>query len=242
MRGGFAIKYYNLYPGAILIGGRLFAILLKVRWRSAMIKPEHVLEFWFAGCDDNKALESRQVNKWVNRQGFTADFIVKNFGRVIEQAESGMLDEWKKSPEGSLALILLFDVFTRYAHAGSQNAFKNDRKALDVLEHAMTKGFDKKWTILQRMHGYLPYEHAEDHHLQNKSVELYAALSKAAPVAIKKWVDAALCTAIAHRDVIEKFGRFPQRNAMVHRRTSPQELTFAAVLKRSLTRAAAATQ
>lgn len=194
--------------------------------------PAHILDFWFSGCDDNKALEVKQVNKWVNTDGYTADFVTRHFISAVFDAQEGHYDSWRQTPEGALALIILFDVFTRYVYAGTHVAFSNDYRAVETLKFALEKGFDKKWTLIQRMFGYLPFEHAEDHHLQETSVKLYAVLLKSAPAVNQKWFESALSTAIAHRDVIEKFGRFPQRNAMVGRQSTPKELSFIAGLRR----------
>jgi uncharacterized protein (DUF924 family) len=195
-----------------------------------MFEAQHIVEFWFAGTSDDKPLTKEQIGKWVNQQGFTATFIAAALRQTLQDAESGKLDNWRETPEGCLALVLLLDVFTRYGHAGSADVFKNDAKALAVAKHALSKGFDQQLSILKRLYLYLPFEHAEDLVLQEQSVRLYAELVKIAPTAIKKWVDAALSTAIAHRDVIEHFGRFPQRNALLERRATSDEMGFMAGL------------
>ena len=124
-------------------------------------------------------------------------FLVAN-----QLAATGALDDLKQTQMGTLALIILLDQFSRNIFRGAAAAFANDPRAQALTEHALENGFDKNVLTVQGLFFYLPFEHAEDLELQDRSVKLFVNLGDAT----------SLQNAICHRDQIIRFGRFPDRN------------------------------
>jgi uncharacterized protein (DUF924 family) len=120
-----------------------------------------------------------------------------------------------------VAQIVLLDQFTRNAWRGSARAFAGDTRALAAAQALVADGHDRTLTGVQRQFVYLPFEHAEDPAMQSESVRLFAQLERDEPA-----VGELLIWAQRHHDVIERFGRFPHRNAALGRASTPEEIAF----------------
>jgi uncharacterized protein (DUF924 family) len=134
-----------------------------------------------------------------------------------EQAAAGRLDQWAQTPDGALALVLLLDQFPRNVFRGDARMFATDARAVAAAEAAIAAGHDSAVDEQLRVFLYLPFEHAEDLALQDRCVALCAPLR-----------EDYLRFAIVHRDIIARFGRFPHRNAVLGRESTPEELAFLA--------------
>ena len=121
-----------------------------------------------------------------------------------------------RDQRGSLALIILLDQFSRNIYRGQAEAFANDAKARQVAENALNKNFDQGLLTVQRKFMYLPFEHAEDLAIQDRSVQLFINLGDS------NSTSHALC----HRDQIIRFGRFPDRNKALGRKSTLAEQRF----------------
>lgn len=128
------------------------------------------------------------------------------------------LAHWEEDAEGALALVLLLDQFPRNIYRGSGHAFATDGLAQAVAARAIERRFDAATDSLVRLFFYMPFEHAEDLTLQDRSVMLFEALR----------VPEYLKYAVIHRDIIQRFGRFPHRNPVLGRKSTPEELQFLA--------------
>jgi uncharacterized protein (DUF924 family) len=169
-----------------------------------------VIDFWF------RELTPRQ---WFAEAGPALDDLVRaRFGALVEAARRGALDHWAASPRGRLALIVLLDQFPRHVFRGTAGAYASDAKALALAREGIDLGVDEQLTLAERQFFYLPLMHAEDRALQALSVERFTALRDAA--------NAVLEFAHGHRDVVERFGRFPHRNGILGRASSPEEEVF----------------
>lgn len=124
-------------------------------------------------------------------------------------------DAWMSTAEGALALILLLDQFPRNAFRGTAHMFATDPLARHYANQALEAGHDQKIGNDLRVFMYLPFEHSEARADQVKSVALHEPMGA-------DWMP----YAISHRDIIERFGRFPHRNAVLGRHTTPQEQAF----------------
>lgn len=133
-------------------------------------------------------------------------------------AARGELAHWEHDAEGVLALVLLLDQFPRNLYRGSPHAFATDGLAQGVASRAIAQRFDAATDSTLRVFFYLPFEHAEDLAVQQRAVTLIEAMRD--PDYTKY--------AILHRDIIERFSRFPHRNAILGRRSTPEELAFLA--------------
>lgn len=171
-----------------------------------------VLDFWFS--------DSVAGERWFKSDAALDREIQEQFGTDVENAATGAYDSWPNDPEGALALLILLDQFPRNLFRGSAKAFASDRKAQDIAKAAVSRGFDQQVAPERRLFFYLPFEHAEDLALQERSVELITPLESAIP-------DVAFY-AERHRALIRDFGRFPHRNRTLGRESTPAELEYLA--------------
>lgn len=134
-----------------------------------------------------------------------------------ENAAAGKLDHWMDDVDGCIALCVLLDQVPRNAFRGTPRAFATDEKARAVARHAVEQGFDLECNTDERTFLYLPFEHHEDPESQALSCTLFR----------ERVGDAeAIRYAERHREIIERFGRFPHRNAILGRTSTPEELAF----------------
>jgi len=178
--------------------------------------PQEILFFWF----DGNYTKWREV--WFEKDPHFDAEINSRFGSWLEPAKAGHLKDWHSAPESALALTILLDQFPRNIHRGTPQSFAYDSFALHSAELAVDREFDRQMTTAQRMFLYLPFEHAEDLEKQNRSVDLCRQLPED---------DSGLKThtlqyALLHHDIIRRFGRFPHRNAILGRASTPEEIAF----------------
>ena len=182
------------------------------------VTPADVLAFWFGSAD---AVDSR----WFKRSDAFDAEIDNRFGATVQAALAGRLDAWALRPEGVLALIVLLDQFTRNVYRGTPAAFAGDAQALALAQKLVDSGEHLRLPPLQRWFATMPLEHAEDLALQQQCVRLFEALS-AAEGPHREALAGALDYARRHRDVVARFGRFPHRNAILGRASTPEEAAF----------------
>jgi uncharacterized protein (DUF924 family) len=182
--------------------------------------PQDVLDFWFLPPGAEGHGKPRQ--EWFRKDSRFDAAIADRFGGTIAQAVAGGLRGWdREGPQGALARILVLDQFTRNAFRGTPESFSGDALALGAALELEGSGADRGLTPIQRWFAYMPFEHAEDARMQEKSVKLFAELAEGDPD-----FDGALDYAHRHRGVIARFGRFPHRNAILGRASTPEELVF----------------
>lgn len=182
--------------------------------------PQDVLDFWFGAPGSPEAGKPRR--EWfVKKDEFDA-VIRDRFGAAIEQALAGGLREWDaQGPQGTLARILVLDQFTRNAQRNTPLSFAGDALALAAAKSLVDSGADRELPPLQRAFAYMPFEHAEDAYMQERAVELFGVLAAEHP-----GFDEMLDYAHRHRGVIARFGRFPHRNEILGRASTPEEVEF----------------
>ena len=168
--------------------------------------PQEVLDFWF-GVDPKKW--------YVKDETFDAS-IRTRFLPTYEAAAAGKLADWEATPETALALVIVLDQFPRNMFRGSPRTFATDTVALAVAKRALACDFDRQLELARRNFLYLPFMHSEDLADQERCVELSRQNSDAGTL---KWAE-------LHADIIRRFGRFPHRNAVLGRATTPEEQAF----------------
>jgi uncharacterized protein (DUF924 family) len=179
-----------------------------------------VLAFWF-GAADSPAL-GRYRKQWFEKSAAFDALCRERFLATHEAAAAGRLDGWGERPLGALALVVTLDQFPRNMFRGTARAFATDARALAVARAMVARGFDAAYVPAQCWFAYLPFEHAEDLAAQAESLVLYERLRGDPPSA------SPIAYAQRHYGVIERFGRFPHRNAVLGRDSSPEELAFLA--------------
>jgi len=175
-----------------------------------------ILDFWFGPVGGT----ARDV--WFKKDATFDAEIRTRFGDAITVALAGSFGEWCATADGALARVLLLDQFTRNAYRDTPLAFAGDSRALATAQDAVARELDRALDTYGRWFLYLPFEHAEDHEVQRQSLELLGALSR------ETGDPGPLEWAQKHADVIARFGRYPHRNAILGRRSTPEEVAFLA--------------
>jgi uncharacterized protein (DUF924 family) len=190
--------------------------------------PDGVLDFWFgAARDDAPAAEARHALWFGVDRAFDAH-VRERFAPVLARADRGELRRWKLSPEGTLALILLFDQVPRNIHRGTPHAYAWDQRALALSRDGIAMGVDAALGVVERTFFYLPLEHAEDAEAQARSVVCFERLHADAPPPFRALTTRWLEFARLHRDIVARFGRFPHRNLALGRASTPDEIAWIA--------------
>lgn len=183
-----------------------------------MSQAKEILDFWFGTPNDADYGQPRKM--WFTKNPEFDEEVELRFLSHYQQAATGQLDEWKTSPQGCLALIILLDQFPRNLFRGQPKAFATDSLALAYTKHAITQGFDQELLPLQRWFIYMPFEHSESIEHQHQSIELFQKLCE------QENLTEPLDYANRHFKVIERFGRYPHRNDILGRETTPEEAEF----------------
>ena len=186
---------------------------------AALPEAQAVLDFWFGATGSSECGTQRAL--WFRKSDATDRSIARHFGRLIERALRGELAGWAAQPRGALAQIIVLDQFTRNVFRATPRAFAGDARALAAASTMVQAKHDAALPPVQRSFVYLPFEHAEDLGLQDEAVRHFTRLAAMAPE-----LQGMLAYARKHRAVIERFGRFPHRNAILGRTSSAQELAF----------------
>jgi len=178
-----------------------------------------VLDVWFGADGTPERWQPREA--WFRKDDAFDASIARQFAPLLETALQGGLADWQAAPQPALARIVLLDQFTRNAFRGTPRAFAGDALAIEAARAMVASGQDMRLAPVARAFVYLPFEHAEDLAAQDESVRLFSALEGTAPE-----VQGMLDYALRHRAIIERFGRFPHRNAVLGRSTTPEEAEF----------------
>jgi uncharacterized protein (DUF924 family) len=179
-----------------------------------------VLDFWFGPAGSPERGSTRAV--WFRKNDAFDAGIRARFGAAVEAALGGAFGAWDAAPEGTLARVLLLDQFTRNIFRDTPRAFAGDALALAAAAAAVAQGQDRALDAAGRWFLYLPFEHAEDVGVQHRSLELFGALAQ------ETGDDAPLEWARKHADVVFRFGRYPHRNEVLGRPSTPEEIAFLA--------------
>lgn len=182
-------------------------------------QAQDVLDFWFLAPDNPGHGQSRA--EWFRKDDAFDAQIRERFGALIDTAIDGGLRDWAATPRGALALILVLDQFTRNVYRDTPRAFAGDEQALALAVALTQSGQDQQLEPTLRAFVYMPFEHAEDLVMQARAVELFQLLAQA-----REGYESMLDYAQRHQEVIARFGRFPHRNAILGRDSTPEELAF----------------
>jgi uncharacterized protein (DUF924 family) len=176
--------------------------------------PAAILDFWFGPPPHAERAE------WFRKDERFDGAIRARFGEAVGVALAGGYGDWCATPRGALARILLLDQFPRNIFRGTPQAFAGDERALATAQDAVARGLDRELEPVERWFCYLPFEHSEDRTVQERSLELFEALAEAtgnrAPF---EWAE-------KHAVIIRRFGRYPHRNAILGRPSTPEEVEF----------------
>jgi len=173
-----------------------------------------ILDFWFG------PLPHSPRGVWFRKDAAFDATIRTQFGAAIESAVGGAFREWHAEASGALARILLLDQFTRNAYRDTPRAFAGDAEALSTAVETVDAGLDRTLDRYERSFLYLPFEHAEDRAMQERSLTLFGELARdTGDRASLEWAE-------KHAAIVRRFGRYPHRNAILGRASTPEEIAF----------------
>ena len=175
--------------------------MMKDNWSEA------VLAFWFGEL---------QPEDWFRKNEVLDARITERFLALYERLATTPVDRLYGPVRQVLATVIVLDQFPRNMFRGSPRSFESDSLALALAARAVADGADAALSIVERKFLYMPYQHSEDAAVQARSVALFAALGD----------ENTLDYAHRHKDIIDRFGRFPHRNAVLGRTSGEEELAF----------------
>lgn len=168
-----------------------------------------IIHFWF---------EETQPQLWFQQNDDFAAILRDRFGVTYDMAKDGLCNNWAVDVDGCLALCLLLDQFPRKLFKGTAGEFETDERALLIAKQAVSKGFDQLLTPVKRFFLYIPFEHSERFSDHKRNLQLFKSMEEDNPVAYN----------VAQRRfaVIEKYGRYPERNKALGRENTPEEKVY----------------
>ncbi len=189
-------------------------------------QAETILEFWFGTESDDVVAARQQAELWWKKHPEVDQEIRERFASLLDAGANGSLDDWLTSSRGILAMIILADQFSRNMYRDTPRSFAYDPLARNWCKAGLDSGADRMLRPIERVFFYLPIEHSELLEDQHRSVALYEELAESVPEAQRKLFDGHLNYAVRHREIVERFGRFPHRNAILDRESTEEETEF----------------
>jgi len=198
---------------------------------SAKTRQDLILEFWFNGLDDSGVIDKNSpvVKKWFAKDVKIDSEIREKFEPHLLKATRGECKGWESSARGRLALIVLFDQCSRNMYRDTPKMFAADPLALDLTLRSIKDQMDGQIQLIERLFLYMPLMHSEELKTQKISLGCFENLvhaSKEKSPHNTSYYEYSLDFAKKHQAIIEKFGRFPHRNAILNRLSTPEELEF----------------
>ena len=181
-------------------------------------EADEVLAFWFGSEDEPGYGEFREA--WFRKDPEFDQQVQERFGPLYERAAAGELDGWREEARSCLALVICLDQFPRNMFRGDGRTHATDDKALETAKYALERALDRELPPFQRVFVYMPFMHSESVEDQRRSVELFGRLAE------KPGAPDLTSYAVGHMEIVERFGRFPHRNVILGRETTPEEAEF----------------
>jgi uncharacterized protein (DUF924 family) len=169
--------------------------------------PQTILHFWFTELTPKDHFA---------KDAALDETIRTRFGATLEAAARCELFDWRTTPEGRLAEVLVLDQFSRNVYRNTPQAFAQDALALALAQELVASGQDRSLPLAQRSFAYMPYMHSESALVHTQAVALFAQLGNEDTLRFEQ----------RHQAIIERFGRYPHRNAILGRESTPEELAF----------------
>jgi uncharacterized protein (DUF924 family) len=192
----------------------------------ARMTPEEIHEFWFADAMTAPAKADARTTFWFHSTPEADALITRRFAGVVQEAASGALAAWALKARPGVALIIVLDQFPRNIGRGTAAAFAHDRQALIVARRGVAARFLDELTTVEQTFFLMPFQHSEDLACQREGVALFEHIAEAALPEWRPFAENILRYARIHREIIERFGRFPHRNRILKRDSTPDELEY----------------
>lgn len=170
---------------------------------------QHVLQFWFTELSEKD---------WFRKDESLDKVISDRFAGLLTAASACELSDWRRTPDGRLAEVIVLDQFSRNIYRDTAMSFSQDALALALAQEAVAIGADMALPVEQRAFLYMPYMHSESLLIHEQAIKLFQQAGLENNLGFEK----------RHRDIIERFGRYPHRNAILGRQSTPEEIEFLA--------------
>lgn len=190
-----------------------------------MSTHQEILDFWF-GSSNNKFSKQNITGECFQLETNHDRFIKSRFSKYLKSAVSGRYKHWTKRVDSCLALVILLLIISRRLHGISKTTFQNDMKALHVCQKGIVLGYDRKLSLHERLFFYMPMMMSEDLSVQQQSVACYKELAEIALREESELYRYFLLLAIQNYETIKMFGHFPERNEVLQRESTSDEMMF----------------
>lgn len=191
-----------------------------------MITAEHILSFWFANATIDPSRARERYDFWFKASPEIDATIRERFTDLYTRARAGNLQSWQASPRSCLALIIVLDQFPRNLYRATPAAFATDPQAQTIVQHGLAQSYQSALDWIEQAFFLMPLQHAEQLSLQEESVRRCQELLSQAPAEWQAIVDSFQRSAEKHLSIIQQFGRFPHRNSILGRASTPEERAF----------------
>jgi uncharacterized protein (DUF924 family) len=188
--------------------------------------PEDVHRFWFADALNDPQAAKARGDIWFRSSRQFDEEIRERFGPTLAAAGRAELSAWERAPRTCVSLVIVLDQFPRNAYRNTAQAFEYDPLALTVTQRAVANSFLDGLSVPERAFLLMPYQHVEDEGMQREGVRLFERLALEAPPEWRAFAENTLQFARQHLEIIERFGRFPYRNAVLARSSTPAEREY----------------
>ena len=190
--------------------------------------PDDILNFWFGDASQSPAKAEARMSLWFEADPPMDARIRERFGAGVDAAARGKLVSWTAAPRPALALVVLLDQFPRNIWRGTARAFAHDGQALAVARKVVAAGFLPELAPIEQPFLTLPFQHSESLEAQRESVRLCREIETMAPLEWRPMLETFAPYADRHLELIERFGRFPHRNGVLGRVSTPDEEAYLA--------------
>jgi uncharacterized protein (DUF924 family) len=188
--------------------------------------PEDILAFWFGDATEDPSKAMQRSGFWFEASPAVDEIISQRFAASLECAARGEFAAWDQTARSCLALVLLLDQFSRNIYRGMAEAFQHDLQALDVASRGVAAGYLEHLSPVEQCMFILPFEHSEELSVQRAGIELFEMVVDRADPEWKPSARGSLVYARRHLEIIERFGRFPHRNAALGREPTTEERDY----------------
>ena len=194
-------------------------------------KIESILKFWFGRVEETVVPSENRAKIWFGDSEEVDVHIHQVFSNDLQLGSLGEYDVWSESPRGQLALIILLDQYSRHIFRAHPDAYAQDKKALSICLQGIKDESDHALSLIERVFFYFPLLHSEELGYQEQSIRAYHNLSDLAFTETRVIYDSFLKFANHHYTIIKSFGRFPQRNKILGRLSTPEEIAYLKEIK-----------
>ena len=189
-------------------------------------KIEDILKFWFGRVEETIVPSENRAKIWFGESEEIDAEIHQKFSDDLKRSTLGEYDGWCEMPRGQLAMIILLDQYSRHIHRNTLQAYAQDKKALSICLQGIKDEKDHALSLIERVFYYFPLLHSEQLSYQEQSIRVYQNLSDLAFSETRVIYDSFLKFANHHYTIIKNFGRFPQRNKILGRESTSEEIAY----------------